>query len=329
MDDIVQARKARMKLWNTSNEKVCEVQVVDEAGLNASSAMQYTKRRYSDFVATILPPIQSHRRASENPSMLSPNVSAAPSPSKKAGIICTNTDLISLLSSLASSATEINRCGDATTTPTILASTTVQQPQPPTKSNFLKPELRSSLKKSNRSNSFDVSILKGVKLTNEDSKNASISTNTGPGWFTKRHQPVSKRTGTGTAKSTAHATVTFAKETFEKLTDTNKESTATASTSKDTKATKPRKTKSPLSRLKWDGRSAIVDARIIGSAIEGFLRRDSSPSSSKNSKEHKDASRIKKSTKSGWFSKTEDEDSSGDTCDSSSLCATLKDLFVK
>ena len=137
MDDIVQARKARMKLWNTSNEKVCEVQVVDEAGLNASSAMQYTKRRYSDFVATILPPIQSHRRASENPSMLSPNVSAAPSPSKKAGIICTNTDLISLLSSLASSATEINRCGDASTIP---ASTTAQ-PQPPTKSNFLKPEL--------------------------------------------------------------------------------------------------------------------------------------------------------------------------------------------
>lgn len=327
MDDIVQARKARMKLWNTSNEKVCEVQVVDEAGLNASSAMQYTKRRYSDFVATILPPIQSHRRASENPSMLSPNVSAAPSPSKKAGIICTNTDLISLLSSLASSATEINRCGDAS----IIPASTTAQPQPPTKSNFLKPELRSSLKKSNRSNSFDVSVLKGVKVSNDDSKNTSTPTNTGPGWFTKRHQPVSKRTltGTGTAKSTAHATVTFAKETFEKLTDSNKESTATASTSKDTKTTKPRKSKSPLSRLKWDGRSAIVDARIIGSAIEGFLRRDSSPSSSKNSKDQKDASRIKKSTKSGWFSKTEDEDSSGDTCDSSSLCATLKDLFVK
>ena len=44
MDDIVQAKacKARLKLWNTSSEKVCEVQTLDEAG--ASSSMRYTNK---------------------------------------------------------------------------------------------------------------------------------------------------------------------------------------------------------------------------------------------------------------------------------------------
>lgn len=342
MDDIVQARKARMKLWNTSSEKVCEVQTVDEAG--TSSAQRYTNRRFSDFVqASSLAPIPQHRRASENPSMLSPNVSRAPSPSpsKKAGIICTNTDLISLLSSLASSATEINRINEV---PTPI------QTQPPkaSNSNLLKVERKTSLKKSNRSNSFDVSILNGVKqhFTGDDSKSSLSSSSaaaaaSGSGWFTKRHMPASKRQNT--MKSSAQATVTFAKETFDKLTDTSssKESpsskdkpNAKSSSSSGTGSSggKKKEHKSPLNRLKWDGRSAIVDARIIGSAIEGFLRGGSS-SSSKNSS--KDNSRTSKKTstaptaKTGWFSKTEDDDSSGDTCDTSSLCATLKDLFVK
>lgn len=326
MDDIVQARKARMKLWNTSNEKVCEVQTLDEAG-TSSSAQRYTNRRFSDFIQTTLAPIPSMRRASENPSLLiSPSVSQAPSPSKKAGIICTNTDLISLLSSLASSATEINRISEVPT-PVVPTPPASQQPQK-TSSKFLLPERKTSLKKSNRSNSFDVSILKGVKPVSEDTK---ASNN---GWFAKRHQPASKRTNT--VKTSAHATVTFAKETFDKLTDSKDSSTSTPSSSSSSSKEKPKKRKehkSPLNRLKWDGRSAIVDARIIGSAIEGFLRGGSSSSSS-SSKSSKDSSRSKKSTSkpssSGWFSsKPEEEDSSGDTCDTSSLCATLKDLFVK
>jgi hypothetical protein len=330
MDDIVQARKARMKLWNTSNEKVCEVQTVDEAG-TSSTAQRYTNRRFSDFISTTLAPIpQSLRRASENPSMLiSPSVTQAPSPSKKAGIICTNTDLISLLSSLASSATEINRINEVPTPVVPTAPTPIQQQQQKS-SNFLKPvERKTSLKKSNRSNSFDVSILKGVMPVSDDAKSPS-----GNGWFTKRHQPASKRTNTNTVKSSAQATVTFAKETFEKLTD-SKESSASTSSSKDKPIPKKRKEhKSPLNRLKWDGRSAIVDARIIGSAIEGFLRGGSSSSTSSSSSSSKgstkESARLKKtSTKTSWFSKTEEEDSSGDTCDTSSLCATLKDLFVK
>jgi hypothetical protein len=328
MDDIVQARKARMKLWNTSNEKVCEVQTVDEAG-TSSTAQRYTNRRFSDFITTTLGPIpQSMRRASENPScmLISPSVSPAPTPSKKAGIICTNTDLISLLSSLASSATEINRISEVPT-PVAPTPSSTQKQQPQKSSNFLLPERRTSLKKSNRSNSFDVSILKGVKPMTDDAKTSP----SGNGWFTKRHMPASKRTNT--VKSSAQATVSFAKETFEKLTDPkDSSSTPTASTSSKEKPNpkKRKEHKSPLNRLKWDGRSAIVDARIIGSAIEGFLRGGSSSKESSSKGSSKESARLKKtSTKTSWFSKTEEEDSSGDTCDTSSLCATLKDLFVK
>lgn len=339
MDDIVQARKARMKLWNTSNEKVCEVQTLDEAG-TSSTAQRYTNRRFSDFISTTLTPIpQSMRRASENPSSMltSPNVTQAPTPSKKAGIICTNTDLISLLSSLASSATEINRINEVPTPVVSVSPALPTQKQPlhnqqhhQKSSNFLQPERKTSLKKSNRSNSFDVSILKGVKPVTDDAKSPC----SGNGWFTKRHMPASKRTNT--MKSSAQATVTFAKETFDKLTDSkdSPSSSSTASTSSKEKPNqkKRKEHKSPLNRLKWDGRSAIVDARIIGSAIEGFLRGGSSSSSSSSSSKGstKESARLKKaSTKTSWFSKTEEEDSSGDTCDTSSLCATLKDLFVK
>lgn len=326
----MQARKARMKLWNTSNEKVCEVQTVDEAG-TSSTAQRYSNRRFSDFISTTLTPIpQSMRRASENPCMLtSPCVTRAPSPSKKP-TGNTNTDLISLLSSLASSATEINRINEVPT-PVVSVSPAISTPkhQPQRKySNFLLPERKSSLKKSHRSNSFDVSILKSVKPVTDDAKSPCASN----GWFTKRHMPASKRTNP--MKSSAQATVTFAKETFGKLTD-SKESSAPSSSSSASSKDKPnqkkrKEHKSPLNRLKWDGRSAIVDARVIGSAIEGFLRGGSSSSSSGSKGSSKDSARVKKSsTKTSWFSKTEEEDSSGDTCDTSSLCATLKDLFVK
>lgn len=345
MDDIVQARKARMKLWNTSNEKVCEVQTVDEAG--TSSAQRYTNRRFSDFIQTTLAPIPQNRRASENPSMISPNVTRAPSPSpsKKAGIICTNTDLISLLSSLASSATEINRINEVPTPiqtqppSTSSSAAAIAAATKASSSNYLKPERKTSLKKSNRSNSFDVSILKGVKQQfNDDSKTSPSASAAGSGWFTKRHMPASKRQNTNTVKSSAQATVTFARETFDKLTDSTSASKESPSSKDKSTAKKRKEHKSPLNRLKWDGRSAIVDARIIGSAIEGFLRGGSSSSSKSSSKE---SSRLKKGStastssstssapKTGWFSKAEDEDSSGDTCDTSSLCATLKDLFVK
>ncbi|CAH2265538.1 jg10079 [Pararge aegeria aegeria] len=104
MDDIVQARKVRMRLWNTSNEKVCEVQPLDERSPSTSS-VRYTNRgrRHSDYVGAPLPPIPARRRASEMPPPIPPRSGA--------GVVCTDTDLKLMLNALTSSATEIDRCG--------------------------------------------------------------------------------------------------------------------------------------------------------------------------------------------------------------------------
>ncbi|CAG9795128.1 unnamed protein product [Diatraea saccharalis] len=104
MDDIVQARKVRMRLWNTSNERVCEVQPLDERS-PMSGSVRYTNRgrRHSDYVGSPLPPIPARRRASEMPPPIPPRTGA--------GVICTDTDLHHMLNALTSSATEIDRCG--------------------------------------------------------------------------------------------------------------------------------------------------------------------------------------------------------------------------
>lgn len=106
MDDIVQARKVRMRLWNTSNERVCEVQPLDERS-PMSGSVRYTNRgrRHSDFVGAPLPPIPARRRASEMPP-------PPPIPPRSGvGVVCTDTDLLHMLDALTSSATEIDRCG--------------------------------------------------------------------------------------------------------------------------------------------------------------------------------------------------------------------------
>lgn len=106
MDDIVQARKVRMRLWNTSSERVCEVQPLDERSPIGGS-VRYTNRgrRHSDFVGSPLPPIPARRRASEMPP-------PPPIPPRSgAGVVCTDTDLKLMLNALTSSATEIDRCG--------------------------------------------------------------------------------------------------------------------------------------------------------------------------------------------------------------------------
>lgn len=437
MDDIVQARKARMKLWNTSNERVCEVQTLDEAGTGSSSPMRYTNRRYSDFVGTALPPIQSFRRASELPvSPSAPGVAPSLAPitiaeggssaSAKAkpgrmGIVCTNTDLISLLSSLASSATEINRCGEKDgqpspltpltapfksllKTPTAAGGGDVAQLQPPPPPAAAAGE---KLRK-NRSNSFDSSLYHSIKQLASGAGALSPGGGGGgatdterptiePGWFTKRHQPMARRKSSLKSPS---ATLTFANEALEKLRrethrtvgrvtilDPPKQSehqgkpsapqatssssapssspaAAASSASSSAKASGPGKeSRSPLNKLKWDGRSAIVDARMIGHAIENFITGSSSASSPSGAgagsgsaasgtsllsrkafggggKEGSGGggggggggaggrSGAKKSSASSWFGKAADDDDSNDTCDSS-LCSTLKDLFVK
>lgn len=240
MDDIVAARKVRLKCFSTSTEKVCEVQPLDEAG---SSSQRYTQptspyRRFSEFVGTPLPTIPSEkRRASAQP-----------------GIVCTNTDLISILSNLTSSANEINEPKPQKTSPTKNLD-----------------QKRNRLRK-NRSNSFDVSIL----IDQEDVKDSSA--NNPRQWFVKRHQPMANKTK-----------------------DQNR------------------------SRVLWDGRSgSVIDAEQIGSAIEMFLRKSES-----NLAESVGATPKTKSGKnSGWYSAKDGEEEPLDTCDTS-LCTTLKDLFIK
>lgn len=152
MDDIVTARKVRLKCFNTSTEKVCEVQALDE--IASGSGQRYTQptspfRRFSEFVGTPLPPIPSEKR----------RASALP------GIVCSNTDLISLLTNLNVSANEINE-PKQTQTPTI--------------------DQKRDRLKTNRSNSFDVSVL--IDQSTKDS-----AANNPRQWFVKRHQPVSKK----------------------------------------------------------------------------------------------------------------------------------------
>ncbi|KAJ8733441.1 hypothetical protein PYW08_001739 [Mythimna loreyi] len=161
MDDIVQARKVRMRLWNTSNERVCEVQPLDERSPMGGS-VRYTNRgrRHSDFVGAPLPPIPARRRASEMPPPPPiPPRSGATAVGTSAGtggvgVVCTDTDLHLMLNALTSSATEIDRCG--------------------------KPE-RSRRLADMRSSSFDASSLRDKPL------------DSGTTWFTRRHQTLATK----------------------------------------------------------------------------------------------------------------------------------------
>lgn len=256
MDDIVQARKVRMKLWNTSNEKVCEVQPLDEAG---AGVQRYTNsgRRYSDFVGTTLAPIPSSNTTFKKLAKAKPST----------GIVCTNTDLISILSSLTSSATEINKTTDAETPLNKIS------------------QKRSKLK-NHRSNSFDISILH----TTLDTKTEKTTAPGPSSWFTNRHQPMSSKTTTSELPA------------------------------------KPNK-------VVWDEKSgSLVDAEALGSAIEVFLRRGGGEVGEATAtgavpKRYGGGGGGGAKGK-GWFSNKSEEEGGEQACDSS-LCTTLKDLFVK
>ncbi|CAH0558655.1 unnamed protein product [Brassicogethes aeneus] len=276
MDDIVQSRKVRMKLWNTSSEKLCEVQPLDQTG----GIQRYTNssRRFSDFVGTTLAPIPSSktRRASELPQAAgSSNTSNSTSKKPNIGIICSNNDLISILSPLSTSASELNQ------------SERNQTKEDPLK-NWSLHQKRSRLK-SNRSISFDISFLHGTAININENKTFSPPNN----WFVKRHQLKSKI-------------------------EDNK---STSTENVDVVDTEPGK-------VVWDERSgSLVNAHVLGSAIEDFLKYTSPETTLKTSSNIElNKTKGNRSTKANWFAKGDDD--LPDTCDSS-LCSTLKDLFVK
>ncbi|XP_073828479.1 kairos [Musca autumnalis] len=345
MDDIVQSRKARMKLWTTSSEKVCEVETLNEVG--GTTPQRYTNRRYSESVSAqpTPSPTPSYRRPSEHPAVMSPCITQPTSNrsstrrKKSTGFLGGRTDIGSIFSNLTSSAIEIHKCEDKPTPPPSSSATktktTLQAPSH-SSSNLLDPNAG----RSTRSNSFDVSILNNAKqLVSDAQDNSSAALS---GWFANRHEPMARKKSIR-SKSTAMA---LSKDVLEKL------------QAKDVlRESKPKLV--PRSKQKsWTDhtKGTIVDATVIGSAIEGFLRKNSAsgPSGGSGSSAAATSSSSSKTSKSGavpkdngssrrsrtqaqaanavrstlnWFGKG-DEDDTKDTCDAS-LCSTLKDLFVK
>lgn len=268
MDDIVQARKVRMQIWNDSSEKLCEIQPLDETP--GSSAQRYSNncRRFSEFIGTTLAPIpsRSKRRASELPS-----TSKEPVPNRRAP---TNADVMAILSSLSTSAMEIHK---------------YDTEHSYTKDNSKVPKGKERIK-GHRSNSFDMSVL------NVDEQHDKTITRPST-WFAKRHQPLKPREIK--PKKTTH---------YQSFKDKIKET-------KKVIASVPTK-------VLWDEKPGLSsDSHSFGSAIENFIRKNTSGkmgSPNTSPKGSKDRSKS-------WFSKGDGDSSE---CESS-ICSTLKDLFVK
>ena len=271
-------------MWKTpSNERMYEVQPLE--GNSSGTAQRYTQqqaRRYSDFgLATIPasgpPPIPNRRRASEMPRIagaLPPAPQQPPPPPPRqqhadaerkssTGIVCTNSDLLNILNSLTSSATEINRAVEEECSRANLNAGT-------SKSQL---EQRRDRLKGHRSNSFDVSILHGCQssetrteasTSKSSSKNSTSNSSSTSGasimspstWFLKRHQPMAKKQRTvdlgSPTQSSTGSSFKFDLTKFKSA----KESLLSSKTS-------PAKEDSSRHKVVWDGTSGTkVDAQV-------------------------------------------------------------------
>jgi hypothetical protein len=248
---------------------------------------------------------------------------------------------MSILSSLASSAQEINKDREEET-PTRIPSSTKEEPsQEPQKNNSssASAEQKRSLLKNLRSNSFDVSMLLGAGVKQkQEAGRCSIA---GPAsWFVKRHRP--KKSDSTKGQSSVLVSLSQNKPSVCVVQSSGNSSTSSSELGQQ--KTSPSKSSSPPEqKVIWDEKSgSVVDAQVLGSAIEVFLaRRGSGNDSGGTSPQSSKASPTKSNDKtssgspgpgtSSWFSGNkdgEDEAGASDTCDTS-LCSTLKDLFVK
>jgi hypothetical protein len=199
---------------------------------------------------------------------------------------------------------------------------------------------RRSRLKNLRSNSFDVSMLLGTGVkSKQDTGRCSIA---GPtSWFVKRHQPKKSDAPKGQSSVVVSLSQDKPNVSVVQSSDTSSKPPYESGQHK----TSPSKSSSPPDhKVVWDGKSgSVVDAQVLGSAIEVFLARRGSgnDSSGGTSPQNSKVSPTKNSGKaasgsagagtSSWFSgnkDVEDEAGASDTCDTS-LCSTLKDLFVK
>ncbi|XP_039313904.1 uncharacterized protein LOC105198933 isoform X2 [Solenopsis invicta] len=295
MDDIaeIKARKVRLKMYKTpSRERVCEIQPLEGNGSATQKYIQHQKRRFSEFSASVAASTSAlRRRASEMTRPLS-EIEIPGTSAMAAGITCSNTDLISILSSLTSSATEINTCGTSD-------ASSARDEQKSSWSSKTAEQRRSRLK-SSRSNSFDVSILHSTKSkTPTSSGKSTIGTFIAPSsWFAKRHQPISKK-----SRYDEESATTF------KL-----DKSRVVKTVKDT-----------LSK------NVNSKHKVLGNAIEKILTSghrgsDAEASGSSSGKPSVSPNKSRTSKVASWFTSGNKEQEQPD-CDS--ICSTLKDLFVK
>lgn len=305
MDDIAEikaARKVRLKMWQNDNQdKVCEVQPLEGGPSSRYQQNPGTSRRYSDFtgISAIPPAIPPRRRASEMPQVR--RVSTPPPSTSGKGIVCSNTDLISMVSSLTSSAQEIhNICKLENQKPSAL-------------------ELKRSRMKGSRSNSFDVSLLPDGNEPCSQDKFGNEASN----WFVRRHQPMASKTCLKDSDKKSKVVVTFADEKLKTtLAERKKED--------DTKIKGDQKKSSE--KVVWDKPTgSVVDPKLIGNAIEEYLNQKGTDSGTPTViKDEPTPATPSKTTKTSWFGKNKpaDEEGASASCDNS-ICSTLKDLFVK
>lgn len=233
------------------------------------------------------------------------------------GIVCTNTDLISILSPLTSSAQEI--CAATEREKDVPNIITNPNTGSPTQQKSILERKRKQFK--DRSNSFDI---------------GTLPASSGPAsWFVKRHQPIAKKDEIEKQKSQIVVTFTDEKQKFQSTLLSKTERSKSVKIADSKKASSPTSDRS--NQVVWDNRSgSIVDPQVFGSAIEVFLNQKTTqePTSpvTKSPVQIKDSPPITTSAISKtWFGSDNTEgvgDSSSDTCDTS-ICSTLKDLFVK
>ncbi|CAH0380724.1 unnamed protein product [Bemisia tabaci] len=382
MDDIaeIKARKVRMKMWkdSDSSQKMCEVQP-----LNGGQSARYSQsgvlkdRRYSDVSGLAQgqgPSKAAPRRASELPPIPSRTSTPPPPPpplNKNSGIVISNNDLMSIMTSLTSSAQEISLASKATD----LVSNMVSSANKSLLSS------KRSLLKSSRSNSFDVSMLPGKDGKKAEPKSVPAS------WIAKRHQPLATKRqdpqAAAPAPIPADVVVTFTDK--EKATKNILISNPPEKEPEERKPEKPTQTyvptesgtheprawqesvvdrahklkcpdddvPAPTLKVVWDKPTgSTVDPALLGSVIEDFLVKktsDLSPEAGAGSKAGSPgpgpgavaidicdnqpqsgsgaAAAAPAKGRAAELDKAEEEESE-ERCNSS-LCSTIKDLFVK
>lgn len=346
MDDIaeIKARKVRMKMWkdSDSSQKMCEVQP-----LNGGQSARYSQsgvlkdRRYSDVSGLAQgqgPSKAAPRRASELPPIPSRTSTPPPPPpplNKNSGIVISNNDLMSIMTSLTSSAQEISLASKATD----LVSNMVSSANKSLLSS------KRSLLKSSRSNSFDVSMLPGKDGKKAEPKSVPAS------WIAKRHQPLAtKRHDTQAA---APAAAPIPADVVVTFTDKEKATKNILISNPPEKEPEERKPEKPTQKVVWDKPTgSTVDPALLGSVIEDFLVKktsDLSPEAGAGSKAGSPgpgpgavaidicdnqpqsgsgaAAAAPAKGRAAELDKAEEEESE-ERCNSS-LCSTIKDLFVK